>query len=503
MSKVRTRLTSALILAAVLIGLLVAPALAQGPASDFAQVDAYLESLRAAGNVPGISLAIVRDGKIVYERGYGYSDDQGRPMTPTTPMLIGSVSKSFTALATMQLVEAGKLELDAPISRYLPWFERSETITVRHLLTQTSGFSTLEGRQDFNQPADDPQAFEKVARRMVNAPLAFPPGKVWTYSNANYTLLGLLIEIASGQTYEDYVSGNIFKPLGMTHTYTNIEEARANGLSSGYIFMLGRSIQSDYSPYPRALLPVGYIISTADDMGRYTAAMLGKGSAIISAAGLAELHRPQAAVQGVSAGQYAFGWFVDDLAGQKIVWHSGDVPNFHGNVTLAPESGWGVVLLFNANSAVDKRGIDAAAFNVMGILLGHKPGSLTVPQLSVQGMYPIFMGVFGSMLVIQVVLVFLSVRTLRRWRNQRQTHPRLGWPRWAAVLLPLVVNLGFAALLVFGILHSVMQSTLITAMIFQPDLGSMLTLMIGLALLWGLARTLWSGWLMLRTLEER
>jgi hypothetical protein len=113
-------------------------------------------------------------------------------------------------------------------------------------------------------------------------------------------------------------------------------------------------------------------------------------------------------------------------------------------------------------------------------------------------MYPIFMGVFGLALVIQVVLVILSVRTLRRWQNQPPTRPRSGWRRWVAVLPPLVVNLGFAALLVFGVLHAGMQSTLITAIIFQPDLGSLMALMIGLGLLWGLARTLWSGWLLLR-----
>jgi CubicO group peptidase (beta-lactamase class C family) len=498
MNKVLTPLTSALVLTIMLIGLLPTPVVAQEAVDDFALVDAYVEELRATSNVPGMALAIVRDGEIVYERGYGYADAQGRPLTPTTPMLIGSVSKSFTSLAIMQLVEAGKLELDAPVSRYLPWFERPESITVRHLLTQTSGFSTLEGRQDFNRPADDPQALEKVARRMVNAPLAYPPGKGWTYSNANYTLLGLLVEVASGQTYEDYMAGHIFKPLDMAHTYTDLEEARANHMSSGYIFALGQPVKADDLPYPRALLPVGYIISTADDMGRYAAAMLGKGPAVISATGLAELHRPQAIVQGVSAGQYAFGWFVDKMAGQTLVWHSGDVPNFHGNLTLAPESGWGVVLLFNVNSAVDKRGIDTAAFEAMGILLGHEPGSLATPQLSMQGMYPIFMGVFGLALVLQMVLIILSVRTLRRWQHQLRARPRPGWRRWAAVLLPLALNLGLASLLLFGVLHAGMQSTLLTAIIFQPDLGIMIALMIGLALQWGLVRTLWSGWLLLR-----
>ncbi len=503
MNTLLTRLTSALILTVVLIVLVIAPAAAQETEGnfDFAQVDTYLEELRAAGNLPGIALAIVRDGETVYTRGYGYAGPQDRPVSPETPMVIGSVSKSFTALAIMQLVEAGKLDLDAPVSRYLAWFDRSETITVRHLLTQTSGFSTFEGRKGFMGRSDDSQAFEKVARRMMRAPLANPPGQEWMYSNANYSLLGLLVEVASGQTYEDYMSEHIFEPLGMTHTYTNLEEARAGGMSSGYVYALGQPFTISNLSYPRALLPAGYIISTAEDMGRYAAAMLGEDSTVISAAGLAEMQRPQAKVQFVSAGHYAFGWFIDEMAGQTMVWHSGDVPDFHGNVTLAPESGWGVVLLFNENSTLDKRGMDTAAFHVMGILMGYEPGSLALPTLAVPNMYPAFMGVFVLALVIQVALTARSVHTLRRWQNQPQTRPQSGWRRGLALLLPLALNLGFAAFLLFGFLQSIMQLPLMTAVLFQPDIGILLAVLIGLAIGWGLIRTMWAGVLLLRADE--
>lgn len=318
------------------------------------------------------------------------------------------------------------------------------------------------------------------------------------YSNANYSLLGLLVEIASGQSYEDYMAEHIFEPLDMFHTYTSLDEARAGGMSSGYVYALGQPVSVGFLPYPRAMLPVGYIISTAEDMGRYAAAMLGDEPAVISAAGLAELQRPQAKVQFVSAGQYAFGWFIDEMAGQTIVWHSGDVPDFHGNVTLAPESGWGVVLLFNENSTLDKRGMDTAAFHVMGILLGYEPGSLAVPTLAVPNMYPAFMGIFVLMLVIQVALTARSVRTLRRWQNQPQTRPQSGWRKGLALLLPLALNLGFAAFILFGFLQSVMQLPLMTAILFQPDVGILLALLIGLALGWGLVRTLWASVLLLR-----
>src|SRR6266516_4779552 len=123
---------------------------------DLAAVDRYVEGERRATRLPGLALGIVRGDQIVHLRGFGHADSSGRAVTPQMPFIIGSTTKSFTALAVMQLVEAGKLELDAPIQRYLPWFrvadpDASARITVRHLLNQTSGISTADGNADFTR----------------------------------------------------------------------------------------------------------------------------------------------------------------------------------------------------------------------------------------------------------------------------------------------------------------------------------------------------------------
>src|SRR5215218_10317168 len=122
-----------------------------GTAPEFAAIERFVQKEMAAQRIPGLALGIVKDDRISYIRGFGKADDSGRPVTPQTPFIIGSLSKSFTALAIMQLVEAGKVELDAPVQHYLPWFrvadeEASGKITVRHLLNQTSGLSTKTGR---------------------------------------------------------------------------------------------------------------------------------------------------------------------------------------------------------------------------------------------------------------------------------------------------------------------------------------------------------------------
>jgi CubicO group peptidase (beta-lactamase class C family) len=187
----------------------------RGNGETFAAIDEYVTARMRAARIPGLALGIVKGDRIVYLKGYGRAGPSGRPVTPQTPFIIGSITKSFTALAVLQLVEAGKVELDAPVQRYIPWFrvadpKASAQITVRQLLNQTSGLPQIYETQFWT--GQDEGALERVVRFLKKVELNRPVGKGFGYSNANYEVLGLIVQTVSGQTYEETIRQSIFAP---------------------------------------------------------------------------------------------------------------------------------------------------------------------------------------------------------------------------------------------------------------------------------------------------
>ncbi len=187
--------------------------------SSHSAIDAYVEEQRRRLHIPGISLAIIEGDRIAHYRSFGLARQGGEAPSPQTPFFIGSLTKSFTALAVMQLVEAGKVELDAPVQRYLPWFrvadpQASAQMTVRHLLNQTSGLPALPGEIALADFDDRPDATERQVRALASLKITRPVGSKCEYSNLNYNILGLIVEAASGESYADYVQTHIFNPAG-------------------------------------------------------------------------------------------------------------------------------------------------------------------------------------------------------------------------------------------------------------------------------------------------
>jgi CubicO group peptidase (beta-lactamase class C family) len=210
--------------------------------SDFATIDSYVQAQVNESHIPGLALGIVQGDQIVHLQGFGRANDSGSAVTPQTPFILGSLSKSFTALEVMQLVEAGKIQLDAPIVRSIPWFRvadpaASVRITVRQFLNQTSGLSTDIGRSFFFGSATE--MLEQAARDLRTAALVSPVGTSFNYSNANYMILGLLVQTVAQQPYEVYIQQHIFQPLDMQHSYTSQEQARRAGMATGYRYWFG------------------------------------------------------------------------------------------------------------------------------------------------------------------------------------------------------------------------------------------------------------------------
>ena len=355
-----------LLVAGLLLSPLASAQAQAAPGPDLQAVDAYLQALVKANRIPGLAVAVVQGDQIIFLRGYGKAGP-GRPMTPQTQLYIGSVTKSFTALAVMQLVEQGKLDLDAPVQRYLPWFQvadaaASAQITVRHLLNQTSGLSEL-GDPNANPYA--PTLADEV-RTLRNVRPTAPVGTKFQYYNKNYRVLGLLIEQASGQAYGDYVRANILAPLEMTHTVAS--PADAPDLAQGYSQAFGFPLPyAQDLPSRRVAIGLYHLqrrrYGTLPDRADQRRTL--SRSPLVQPATLAQMRTPPPGI----GSQYGMGWRV--FEGGNTLYHGGDLESFHAAVAMGLKEKIGFVILCNQNSLAQMLTVyDALPGDLSSLLMG-------------------------------------------------------------------------------------------------------------------------------------
>jgi CubicO group peptidase (beta-lactamase class C family) len=462
-------------------------------------IDAFVAEQMRRLNIPGAALAIVEGDRIVHQRGFGRARPNGEAPSPQTPFFIGSLTKSFTALAVMQLVESGKIELDAPVQRYLPWFrvadpQASAQMTVRHLLNQTSSLPVSLGLADLARFDNSLGAAEQQVRALSTLTPKRPVGAKFEYSNSNYNILGLIVETASGESYANYIQRHIFDPLKMRHSYTSKAAARQDGLAMGYRYWFGIPIPAPDLPVPNGSLASGQLISTMEDMGHYLIANLNGGrygeAQILSEAGIDELQRPAAEIieMGMKLGYYGMGWISEGSGAARIVSHSGDVPDFGAFMALVPAQKKGLVLLLNANHAMMKITYDEVGMGAAQRLAGVPPTPFKFDALPWMQR--------GLLLIplLQILGVVITLGQLGRWRRDPALHPSSGrmWRQY--ILLPLIPNLVLAATPLL-LLRSKMRGFI---RFFMPDV-SLLALVCGsFAGIWAFLRTA----LILRTLRK-
>lgn len=346
------------------------PLVADGDRFD--RIDAYVRDEMNDARLPGVSIAIVEGGEIVHARGFG-DDGRGNDVTPDTPFWIGSNTKSMTALAVMQLVDGGHVELDAPVQAYLPEFRvadagASARITVRHLLNQTSGIARVDGLRAVLEVDDETTA--EVVAGMRDLELNRPVGEAFEYANLNSVVLGLLVERITGQSWQDYVQANIFSPLGMSRTFTSLERAEQHGLTATHRAAFGFAMRSD-GRHLGGLAPSGYVYSTANDLARYLAMYLSggvlDGRRVLSEASIGAMTAPATnertfTLQSQSfTAAYGAGWFVGPFgAAGDARWHQGSLPHFTAWTVLLPDSDQAVVVLLNAGNQFEFGGANGA-----------------------------------------------------------------------------------------------------------------------------------------------
>lgn len=437
--------------------------------SSHAAIDAYIEGQMRRLSIPGAGLAVVEGDRIVHMRGFirkagticGRDRSGVEAPLPHTPFFIGSLTKSFTALAIMQLVEAGKIELDALVQRYLPWFRvepppssladahASTTITVRHLLNQTSGLPMSAGMKTLAKAGDKPNTVGNLARAFSTIQLSHPAGEVCEYCNLNYDLLGLIIEAVSGEAYADYIQNHIFNPLGMKHSYTSKTTAKQNGLAVGHRYWFGIPIPAPNLPVPQESIASGQLISCIEDMARYLAAHLNGGRCgdvqILSEAGVETLHRgaKEYIMMGISSGRYAMGWFVDGIGQTKMLSHGGNVPEYSAYIGFLPEQKKGLVLLINADHYGLPPILGEVGWGATALLAGQQPGPIHL------GFVPWVMRALALIPLLQILGVITTLRAVRSWRLNPTLRPSRERICGQHLLLPLIPDLTLSAIPIY------------------------------------------------------
>ncbi len=415
-------------------------------ARDDVEVEAAaaIQTQLDADRVPAAAYAVLGpNGVTVGSRGAGIGSQ--------TPFVLGSISKSFTALAVLQLVDAGKVELQAPVQRYLPDFRSSDAetaITVEQLLTQTSGLPTSAGLRIVEHPEE---SLEQRVAAVDDVDLQSVPDSTFNYSNINYAILGSVVEQVTGQGFADYVQQSIFGPLGMNDSFTSMDEARRHGLVPGSTVWFGNSVHQSMPDYPGGL-PDGFLVSTARDMGRYLQFQLGdgrwQGTRIISEENLLLMHttatktEPDTAAAGTDG--YGMGWATGRIEGQELLAHDGDTVGYHDTMALLPQANSGLVVLTARNGALTSPG---AAYNAgLVVLAGGPPPPTSHAFLITYGIVDLLCG------GLVVLLVTSLIR--RRWTaRQRARIERYGPVR--GITVPVLRNLLLAGLVWGAVFYAV------------------------------------------------
>ena len=458
---------------------------------DKDKIEAYIHARMQTVSIPGLALGVIYGDQIVYLKGYGIAGPDGRAVTPQTPFILGSTSKSFTALAVMQLVETGKIDLDAPVTRYLSWFRTSNTeasaqITVRHLLNQTSGLPAYEGRRGISDNDQSSMALENGVRELSRIQLNQPPGQSYEYANENYNILGLIVQTVSGLSYEEYVRFMIFAPLQMRHSAASLSDPAAIEVATGYRNWFFWPVAFD-APYPRRMTPSGFLISSAEDMAHYLIAQLNDGTygdnQLLSSQGIVTLHTPGSRISSLSS--YGMGWVIQSQPEATKLWHNGDVSNFHSNMLLLPDQHIGIVILTNVGGFNNSTAINIQIEGVAAILLGNSLDASANPPLTAVPQVMLLV-----MLLIPSLWIVWSYLAIRRWKNRGELPPQ-GISRFWRLWLPLAIDLCPVGLL-WVILPAQFQTPMETIALFVPDVFVVIATLTALSLGWAMMRTVFT-----------
>lgn len=319
------------------------------------KVDSFVADYMKKNHIPGLSLAVVKEGKIVMAKGYGLANVETMHRASAESVYqLASVTKQFTATLTMMMVEEKKIGLDAKITQYLPDLPKAwGEVTVRQLLNHTSGIYSYTSLPDFFESGNSRRELDlkRIIEMVGNKPLDFAPGTDWRYNNTGYYLLGGILEKVSGKRYGDLLAERIFKPLGMQNTRLNDMRAivpnRVMGYSWNGTMLLNGEYVSPSQPYS-----AGAMLSTVLDMAKWDAALYGE--KLLSQKSLKEMWSPTPLPTKQPFG-YGFGWMVSNKNKHRIIEHGGGIPGYATHIARFVDDKLTVIALLNQESGGAER----------------------------------------------------------------------------------------------------------------------------------------------------
>jgi CubicO group peptidase (beta-lactamase class C family) len=334
------------------------------------RVQAVIDRYKARPEFVGLSVAVARGDRLVVDEGVGIADLEWKaPADADTVMRIGSVTKQFTAAAIMKLHEQGRIGLDDSIARYLPDFDtEGRTVTIRQLLTHTSGIPNYTAQPDFMARFAPRDLSDKELLATVKAvPFDFEPGTKWQYSNTNFYLLGMIVAKVSGLSYADYMQQAFFGPLGLTHTRYGatapIIPERAQGYSYDFAMKKHLNAAQISMNVPGG---AGALISTAGDLLRWQIALTG--GRAVSPASYREMV-DSAVPTGQGDNRYGFGLGISERDGHQVVSHNGGINGFNSVLSYVPDLGLRIAVISNCEVMLS----DLVGNDLFAVLTSNKP----------------------------------------------------------------------------------------------------------------------------------
>ncbi|QDQ06100.1 serine hydrolase domain-containing protein [Bacillus sp. BD59S] len=422
-------------------------------------LDKYIEKFIKEQSIPGASVAIVHNKDIFFTKTWGITGESEKKVTSKTPFAIGSISKSLTALAIVKLIEDKKIKLEDPVQRYLPWFKLkdsqiSSTITIQHLLTHTSGISTYEGLLLSDKQSKSSTALKENVMKLSNVKVTAPPGEKYQYSNANYIVLGALIEEVANETYSSYMQKYIFQPLNMNGAAASKETAYEKGYLTGYQSWFGIPRKSVVS-YDNTGAPYGYITANLEDMIQYIMflnrpedpQLLKKENMDLYLSPLYKIN---------SEKSYGFGLRTTNInESETMIWHSGSTPDARAEIFILNKSGWSGVILTNKNHVLEETALSVLKKGIISILNGEE-----------------------LLLIVTLILFIISIMLIKKYKHIK-TGKKVIWLFIGS--LSLLISIVFIPLLTYST-----SSPWRTIKIFAPDVALFTSIIVTLLAVNGL-----------------
>jgi CubicO group peptidase (beta-lactamase class C family) len=358
---------------------------AQTPAERYRnELEPLIEDFVHQQQIPGFAIGVIQDDRLVYAQGFGVKNLalNHDPVTPRSLFHMASITKTFVATSIMQLVEAGKINLDAPVVQYLPYFrladDRYQTITVRQMVTHTSGMPDVQD-YEWDKPQYDDGALERYVRSLSNQKLIFAPGTDFRYSNMAFEVLGDVIAKVSGESFDDYVQHHILTPLKMKDSTLLIKKTNPKLMTWGHERDKdGHVFASKVYPYNRMHSPSSNLHSNVEDMARWALANLNHGELdgrrILKEQTYAIMWKPAHKLS--DSDSVGISWFLGEYRGQATVSHGGGDTGYATFLVLLPEKKIAVVLMANCDWLGKGRGQIANA--ALDVALGLKPEPIAV-----------------------------------------------------------------------------------------------------------------------------